>query len=96
MTDLKLLKSDVQTALDRAACMSGRFHGAVNWADLKAKTVSLCVDEAGETRVRVLIEEADPDNGDLREFILSCLVSRGWAHAFDKPLSEVLDFGFEW
>ncbi len=61
--------------------------GAINWGDLRVVEVLFCLDEAGATSWRLLIEEAAP------ECELGVLV---YAHLKAEFPDQAFDIGVEW
>ena len=53
----------------RAAIKDTFTGGAINWADLHCKEATRCEDEQGNITWTVLVEEADPVNPELQQYI---------------------------
>ena len=51
--------------------------GAINWGDLHATGCEFFIDDMGYSGFRILVEEAAPDNHELREFIQKKLQEKG-------------------
>jgi hypothetical protein len=52
--------------------------GAFNFADLKCIDAELCVSVHGDSTFRVTIDEADPHNPELRQFVTDQLANAGF------------------
>ena len=50
--------------------------GAINWGDLSCTDVEMCISMHGWTGVRITIEEADPYNPELREYMYEKLIAK--------------------
>lgn len=74
-------------ALDTAQNHKTAIAGAVNWADLCCREARICMSDYGDVSVSVLVEEASPDQKDLREFVRQELEIAGFGG---------IDVEFEW
>jgi hypothetical protein len=70
-TLLKAIQEIVQEALE--AANPDKIPGAINWGDLSCVEVCRCEDQDGMTEIRILVEEASPDNEELHKYIISWL-----------------------
>ena len=68
---LLLIQETVNEILERA--QGANIRGAINWADLSCSEVCKCVNQDGDESIKILIEEADPHNDQLIEYVATCL-----------------------
>ncbi|MEO5367470.1 MAG: hypothetical protein H7831_14190 [Magnetococcus sp. WYHC-3] len=79
MYNLKKLKSDTNKVCRMAEAGKGLFSdAAVNWADFSCHDAQYVLHADGSESYRVLIEEANPDNREVIEFIAEELSIRGY------------------
>lgn len=84
---LKALEADAEAACVAAQIVTPRIDGAINWADLHCVEAGLCRTSAGDEYLYVCIEECDPHQRALYEFIKGELSGAGW---------DGVDIRFEW
>lgn len=75
--DLKLLRDLVDLACDAAREQDFK-RACINWGDLGCVQAFEWVDDMGATGLRVLIEEASPDNAEFCVFVRNWLEKEGW------------------
>lgn len=83
---LSELTEDTDAVLAAAQEKRDEISGAINWADLRCVDAGLNMTLFG-TGLYVLIEEADPNQLKLAEFVAHGLRDRGW---------EYVEVRFEW
>lgn len=83
---LSELTEDTDAVLAEAQKKRDEMNGAINWADLRCVDAGLNMTLFG-TGLYVLIEEADPSQAKLGEFVAHGLRDRGW---------EYVEVRFEW
>lgn len=83
---LSELTEDTDAVLADAQKKRGEMSGAINWADLRCVDAGVNMTLFG-TGLYVLIEEADPAQAKLAEFVAHGLRDRGW---------ECVEIRFEW
>ena len=79
MFETKLMK-DVNDILKEMSKHRGSFGEVVNWADLKCVDVEYVSSLYSHKFIRVIIEEAAPENGKFTEYIHEMLISKGYKH----------------
>jgi hypothetical protein len=77
---LEKLREETNNACDAARRVQTFIDGAINWGDLFCFEASLFVDDEGTTGYRVVIQEADPLNRELSEWIQHYLSERGYSN----------------
>jgi hypothetical protein len=83
--DLKALRETADKACD--AAFNANLDCCVNWGDFACVGAEHWVDDEGNEGYRVCIEEADPNNREMGEFITEHLVQAGY---------EGVEVVFEW
>ena len=78
MRDLKELRGLTDDAIGAAESQGTVIQGAINWANLFCSEACYVLDDEGEERYQVSIEEVAPDNPTLQEFIENWLAEHGW------------------
>lgn len=84
---LKQLEADAEGACVRACEAKVDIDGAINWADLHCAEAGYYENSRGDSGLYVVIEEADPHQQQLHEFIRMDLDGAGW---------EGIEVRFEW
>lgn len=75
--ELKALREAADQACDRAFSMTWH-RSAINWGDFGCVSAEHWNDDGGEEGYRVLLEEADPSNQEVGEFIAGELAKAGF------------------
>ncbi len=71
---LRLIKDAVNNALD--AAQRTKIEGAINWGDLSCTEVKYCINDDGSESYEAIIEEAAPENYELRKFITGYMLTQ--------------------
>lgn len=76
---LNTLREVADAACDEAFAQRNTLKGAINWGDLGCVSAEYYVDADGGEGYRITIEEADPWNTELHEFIQTKITEAGYA-----------------
>lgn len=75
---LRELRAVAESAIDEAKARMNDIEGAINWADLHCVEVRSWTNENGGSGLTVYIEEADPANRSLSDFVSRLIAENGW------------------
>jgi hypothetical protein len=80
LKQLQILRDASNDAISEAFEKRQEISGAINWGDLCCVAAEFIVDQEGNQRVQVRIEEAAPDYGEFHEFIAKRLEENGFGN----------------
>lgn len=75
-TKLRRLRRATDAAITRATL--NKCFGPINWADLRCVEAQAILNDSGEERLCVVIEEASPDAVELHRIVNADLAKHGW------------------